>query len=105
MSDSGVPSWAMLFEDADFGGRHLTVFYRDSIENMKETSSDDDREGFNDKASSAMYCIAYGVTCRLYEHSEHEGRKWDLVGSGELEKIRDFKEIGFNDKTSSLMWC
>lgn len=103
MSDTQVPSWVMLFDDTGYSGRHLTRFFGDNVNNMKDVHSDDGKKGFNDKVSSAMYCIAVGVTCRLWENSSYDGSYHDLVGTGKLEKV-DIKAQNFNDKTSSLQW-
>ena len=103
MSDSKVPSWVMLFDDDDYSDRHLTRLYGENVDNMNDVNSDDGRKGFNDKASSAMYCIAVGVTCRLWDDHSYSWNYHDLKGTGNLEEV-NLKKQNFNDKTSSLQW-
>ena len=103
MSDSKVPSWVMLFDDVGYSDRHLTRLYGENVDNMKNVSSDEGGAGFNDKASSAMYYIAVGVKCRLWEHDSFKGDYYDLVGDGTLRKV-NLKDKDFSDKTSSLEW-
>lgn len=103
MSNTTVPSWVMLFEHNDYSGRHFTRLFGSNVTNMHDVSSDDGKKDFNDKASSAMYCIAIGATCRLWQDKDFKGQHRDLKGTGQLEQI-DLKAEGFNDKTSALQW-
>ena len=93
----------MLFDDVNWADRHLTCLYGTNVDNMKNVPSDDGKSGFNDKCSSVMYCISLGSTCRLWENTNYGGKYFDLIGTGNLEKI-DLKAQGFNDKVSSLQW-
>jgi hypothetical protein len=103
MSDAQVPSWVTLYDDDDYTDRNLTKLYPDNVKNMNDVKSNDGKGGFNDKASSAIYCIAVGLTCRLYEDDSYNGSYYDLKGTGEKEKV-NLKNQNFNDKTSSLKW-
>jgi hypothetical protein len=43
--------------------------------------------GFNDHASSAVWLLPPGCTCRLYEHANYQGKYLDLVGTGVTQTI------------------
>lgn len=103
MSNAQVPSWVMLFDDTGYSDRHVTRLYGQNIPDMHDIKSDDGKNGFNDKASSAMYCIEVGKVCRLYDDTNYKDNYRDLIGTGQLEKV-SLKAQGFNDKTSSLLW-
>jgi hypothetical protein len=102
MSNSEVPSWVMLFDNSDYSGRHLTTLFDTDVSDFKDVTCDDSHKGFNDKVSAAIFCIASGWTCRLWENANYDGKYHDLTGTGELMKVDLSHE--FNDKTSSLQW-
>lgn len=94
-------AWVELFDDNTFKDRRLTVNGSSSgISNYKNITVDGQR-GFGDKVSSARYMIPPGYVYRLYEHDSYKGKTLDLVGTGRIEEIPNFKSRGFNDKVSS----
>jgi len=96
-------AWVELYDDHGFGDRSLMIDY---VDRFREDYSNYDRaEGFEDKTSSARWCLPPGVTYRLWEDKEPcSGDPLDLVGSGALEEIADFDDVGFGDKASCSEW-
>jgi hypothetical protein len=93
--------WMELFEDTYFGGRFLT------ITGEKESSITDygkirvQGSGFNDKVSSAKFQLPAGATYRLFKDKDFKGKLIDLVGTGNVEEIADFKTRKIERKVSS----
>jgi hypothetical protein len=59
-------------------------------------------EGFEDKASSARWCVPPGWRYRLFEDKNAcGGGVRDLTGSGEED---DFNDVGFGDDVSCSRW-
>lgn len=94
-------AWVKLFDDNTFKDRRLTLNGSlAGISNYKNLTVEGQR-GFGDKVSSARYMIPAGYVYRLYEHDSYKGKTLDLVGTGRIEEIADFRSAGFNDKVSS----
>ena len=94
-------AWAELYDDVGFGDRSLMIDYRDRL---REDYADFDRaEGFEDKTSSARWCIPPGAALRLWEHKDScGGNHRDLVGNGSLRGASGLG--GFGDETSCAEW-
>jgi hypothetical protein len=78
----------------------------DYVDRFLEDYSNYDRaEGFEDKTSSARWCLPDGVTYRLWEDKEPcSGDFLDLVGTGDLEEFENFDNFGFGDDASCSEW-
>jgi hypothetical protein len=93
--------WMELFEDTYFGGRFLT------ITGTKDSTIADygkirvQGSGFNDKVSSVKFQLPAGVTYRLFKDNSFKGELIDLVGTGQVEEIADFKGRKIERKVSS----
>lgn len=87
-------AWVDLYEHDNFRGRTLRIIGDDE----RDTKFSDYRriyvEGshFNDKISSARFQIPEGVTYRLFEHRDFNGRTYPLEGTGNVVEIPDFKK-------------
>jgi hypothetical protein len=96
-------AWVELYDDHGFGDRSLMIDFVDR--NLEDYTNYDRAEGFEDKASSARWCLPPGVTYRLWEDKEDcGGDPLDLVGTGVLEEIANFDNVGFGDKASCSEW-
>jgi hypothetical protein len=93
--------WMELFEHTYFGGRSLT------ITGTKDSTIADygkirvQGSGFNDKASSVKFQLPAGVTYRFFKDKDFKGKLIDLVGTGKVEEIADFKARKIERKVSS----
>ncbi len=94
-------AWAELHDDVRFGDRSLMIDYRDRL--REDYSNFDRAEGFEDKTSSARWCIPRGAALRLWEHKNPcGGDHLDLVGNGTLRAAASLG--GFGDETSCAEW-
>ena len=92
-----------LFEHNTFNGRSLMIDYVDRM--LENESNYDSFEGFEDKTSSAKWCIPAGWRYRLWENKNPCGGSYrDLVGNGAVQMNSDFKNISFGDKVSCSQW-
>jgi hypothetical protein len=93
--------WIELFEKTYFSGRFLT------ITSTKDSSIADygkiraQGSGFNDKVSSVKFQLPTGATYRLFKDKDFKGKLIDLVGTGKVEEIADFKAGKIERKVSS----
>ncbi|HNN94396.1 MAG TPA: hypothetical protein PKI03_19095 [Pseudomonadota bacterium] len=96
-------AWVELFDDSDLQDRSLMI---DFIDHPRENEANYDQfEDFEDRASSARWCIPSGYVYRLYEHKNPcRGRYVDLPGTGAVQTVRWFGDFGFNDKVSCSLW-
>jgi hypothetical protein len=95
-------AWLELYDDKAFADRRLTIRYPNEVANMKDVTSDDGKEGFNDKASSAKWQIPTGWQAVLFDDTNFKDGRFILVGTGRVEENPDFG--AFSDKCSSLRW-
>jgi len=96
-------AWVELFEHDTFNGRSLMIDYVDRT--LENESNYDSFEGFEDKTSSAKWCIPAGWRYRLWENKNPcSGSYRDLLGNGAVQTNSDFKSISFGDKVSCSQW-
>jgi hypothetical protein len=95
-------AWVELWDDKGFKDRKLTIRYPKYHKNLKMVSSDDGKEGFNDKASAVRWEIPKGWQAVLYDDADFKDRRHVLIGTGRLEENPDLGS--FSDKTSSIRW-
>jgi hypothetical protein len=107
--DSMEDAWVELYEHRDFDGRSLMLDHIDNDErNLLDFTQLDE---FNDLASSAKWCIPTGARFQIYEHVDHGGGYYDLIGNGSVSGLADFSVVHFfssgaelNDHVSSGRW-
>lgn len=104
-----IHAWVELYDDSGFDGdRSLMIDFVDHT--RRDYDNYDRAEGFEDKASAAMWCLPRGWRYRLYEHKGGcRGRTVDLIGTGRPERDPDFGDRRgavrrFGDKTSCSRW-
>ena len=95
-------AWVELYDDKAFADRKLTIRHPNNVANMKDATSDDGKEGFNDKASSAKWQIPTGWQAVLFDDADFKDSRLELVGTGRVEVNPDFGS--FSDKCTSLRW-
>jgi hypothetical protein len=88
----GSAGYVKLYEDKDFGGRTVTIYFNKSVPDMHA-------HGFNDKASSVKYKIPAGYMATLHADTGYGGSKYDMEGSGSVANLASFE-----DKCSSVEW-
>ncbi len=89
--------WVELYDDDGFRDRSLVFDYRDrDREDLRRFKSHD---GFNDKASSARWCLPAGCVATLHADTGHKGRTLRLTGKGSISNL---KSRNFGDETSSI---
>ncbi len=95
-------SWMDLYEDSDFKSRRLSI--RD-LANRAEFSNYEDLNvhgGPIDRGlSSGRFQIPQGKFYRLYDRQNFRGQHIDLVGTGKVENIPNFKRISLGRKVRS----
>ena len=101
-SDPCSGAQAQLWDDANFGGRRLTVEYPGEHASLERASADGGAQGLNDRISSAKWNIPVGCKLVLYEDVDFRGNRFALVGSGRLEQNANLGAFG--DRASSLRW-
>lgn len=110
-------AYVKLYSDQDYKGEVLTIVplqapktkmglrgdlkFLAAIQPDNATSKD-----FNDKASSAVYLLPKGCTVVLFQDANFKNEQLQLIGTGKLEKIPDFRNTDppFNDFATSLRW-
>jgi hypothetical protein len=82
-------------------GLHGDLKFLAAVQPDNATSKD-----FNDKASSAIYLLPKGCTVVLFQDANFKNEQLQLIGTGKLEKIPDFRNTDppFNDFATSLRW-
>ena len=95
-------AYVKLYDDKNFEDRCLTIKYPTNISNMHDVSSDDGKEGFNDKVSSVKFWIPVGHKFTLYDDHDYKDSPYPLNGTGQVVEIPDLGS--FNDKCSSGKW-
>jgi hypothetical protein len=116
-STAAVDAYVKLYSDQDYKGEVLTVLPLQAPQDKEGLRGDIDffaaippdnatSRDFNDKASSAIYLLPKGWTLVLFQDANYQSTQLRLVGTGQTEKIRDFRdtEPPFNDKATSLRW-
>lgn len=99
--------WVELYDDHHWDDRSIVIDYqdrdKDDWHNFNNLDGDwwDTELGFNDKTSSARWAAPVGCDIILYEDDNYGGSTRVLTGTGEVEEIADFDDIGFGDATSS----
>ena len=94
-------SWIELYEHQDFNGQVM------SVRDLGNACFPDYKalyvqgKMFRRCVSSARFQIPKNGTYRLFSKKYFEGQYIDLKGTGEVEEIKNFKEIKFGDKVSS----
>lgn len=96
-------AWVELYDDSGFQDRSLMIDYVDRT--LENESNYDAFEGFEDKTSSARWCIPPGWRYRLFADKNACGGSFrDLVGNGFVQSISNFSDISFNDRVSCSRW-
>lgn len=95
-------AWVKLWDDKHFKDRTLTVRYPATVKNMDDVKSDSGTHGYGDKASSVEWHVPPGWKAERWEHDTFRGKRYELRGTGKLERNGDLG--GFGDETSSLSW-
>jgi len=94
-------AWIDLFEHVHFKGRRLSIRAAEATDLHNYAGVFGQGKRFNNKISSARFQLPRGWIYRLYEHSEFQGEHIDLVGSGRVDSLANFKKWRFNDRVSS----
>jgi hypothetical protein len=92
-------AWVELYSDRDWSGRGLMIDFADR--DLETYDNFEHVEGFNDKTSSAAWCLPSGFRYVLFEDDHYRGDTVELYGDVGLNQISDFDDIGFGDDTSS----
>jgi hypothetical protein len=92
-------AWVELFDDDTY--RDRTVFVDFADRNLRRYDNFKYLEGFNDKTSSARWCIPAGWAYRLYRDNTYGGSFYTLTGSGIFNAISNLDLVGFGDALSS----
>lgn len=93
-------AWVELYDDDTFRDRGVIIDHADRF--LRNYNNYDQVEDFEDRASSARWCIPPGHRFRMFEHKNScRGRIRDLVGTGEENNLKD---ISFGDKLSCSRW-
>ena len=102
-------AWIELYDDSGFDGDRSIII--DYVDRDRRAYTNYDRvDGFEDKASAALWCLPRGWRYRLYRHkSPCGGRAVDLVGSGTPDLDSDFGDNrgavrDFGDAVSCSSW-
>ena len=101
-------AWIDFFEDTSFGGRSLMLDYSDR--SKRRTYNWNGLDDFNDRASSARWCLPAGERLRVYRHDSYGGGYYDFNGNGSVQsdsnlhnnEFSDGKGVG--DNISSAQW-
>jgi hypothetical protein len=96
---AGDAGFVQFFDDKDFKGTALTVKLGTDVPDMAKVATDDGKNGFNDRASSAKYQVPAGWQAVIYDDANFQKRIYVLMGNGEM---RDLSKAA--DKCSSLRW-
>lgn len=88
-----------LYDDTGWTDRSIVLDYADRL--AENVENFDRFEGFEDKASSARWCIPPGWRLRLYEDkSPCGGSTRDLTGRGGM----NLGPVGWGDEVSCVRW-
>ncbi len=102
-------SWIDLYEHNTFQGRCLSLRGNKDVKLRDYRRINVEGHPFNDLISSVRFQLPRGKVYRLYEHRNFNGQFVDLVGTGRVVEIPDFKQfpasngemINFGDRVSS----
>ena len=94
-------AWIDLFEHIDFDGKRLSMLGADSADLRDYNRVYGQGMRFNNSISSARFQLPRGWIYRLYEFESFQGRHMDLVGTGGIDSVANFKMLQFNDRVSS----
>lgn len=100
--DPCAGGWVRLFDDAEFGGRRVTIAYPVEHASLRAAGADAGGGDLNDRASSVRWSIPLGCSLVLYEHENFQGTQYPLVGSGRTEE--NARLGSFSDRASSATW-
>ena len=93
-------AWVELYDDHNFEDRGIMMDRVDRF--LRNYENYDFVEGFEDKASSAKWCIPPGHRLRLFsDKNPCRGRSRDLIGTGEEDDLGD---INMGDRVSCSRW-
>jgi hypothetical protein len=93
-------AWVELYDDRNFGDRSVMIDFPDRT--LRNYENYDQVEGFEDKTSSARWCIPPGWRLRLFKNKNPcSGATHDLTNSGSQA---NFDNIGFGDDVSCSRW-
>lgn len=93
-------AWVELFQDSNFGGRHIIIDYADrGLENYSDYKQVED---FNDRASSVRWCLPSGTSYELRADTGFGGTGRILTDTGSDADLGSSPGItGWNDRISS----
>ncbi|WP_256105432.1 hypothetical protein [Streptomyces sp. ODS05-4] len=93
-------AWVELYEHSGFGGRSVIIDFADR--NAEDYGFYPATEAFNDKASSARWCLPPGTTHQLFADGRFAGSSTVLSGIGEDADLAASPGLrGWGDKISS----
>ena len=61
---------------------------------LREVATDDGTKGFEDKASSAKWCLPQGHSFVIYQDLNFGGKQLELKGNGAIQQINDLDRQG-----------
>ncbi|MEV7676771.1 hypothetical protein [Streptomyces sp. NPDC088752] len=98
-TDAGS-AWVELYEHSGYGGRSVIVDFADR--DAEDYADYPNVEAFNDRASSARWCLPPGITHQLFTDSHFGGASTTLSGVGEDADLGASPGLrDWNDKISS----
>lgn len=96
--DSYSEGWVELFEHDNFRGRSLLIDFPDRF--LEDYFNYNHAEGFEDKASSARWCLPKELTFNLYTDKDQCRGLYRLTGYGTMREIPNLHRFGYGDKFS-----
>lgn len=101
-------AWVELYDEKKFDGRSIVLDYKDR--KLRDYNHLENIETFDNISSSVIYAIPEGYVLRLFSEGNQRGGYFDLVGTGQAEKIEDFAGVALSNgesadnRISSVKW-